>query len=204
MRAGWLALLLLAGCKPPPPVSMADVNRAPAERYEDVVLSWTRHGHVVHDFDESVTVQATLHGPEMRAAYAEKWVALYQLNRADAERTRAQLFAEVGDVWEVHLESSAHFSDEDNFKQDKKVWRLALLTDRGREVGPSSVRIDKTRREVQTTFYPYASDFTRGWKVQFPRLASDGQPLIDDAATQVILRIAGPHGSTDLVWSLKR
>jgi len=199
-----LALLLLAACHPPPPVSMGDVNHAPSEKYENVVGLWTRQGHVVHDFDESITVNATLHGPEMRAAYAEKWVAMYQLNHADAERMRAQLFAEVGDVWEVHVESSAHFSDEDNFKQEKKVWRLALLTDRGREVGPSSVQLDRTRREVQTAFYPYANDFTRGWKVQFPRRASDGQPLIDDAATRIILRIAGPHGTTELVWALKR
>jgi len=182
---------------------MAKPESAPtAKEYPQQVLKWTRHGHVRFDFDEALSVDATLHAPEFRAAYAEKWVAQFSLVGAEAEKVRSDFFADVADVWEVHLESASHTHDEDNFKPERHLWHLALVTDQGREVSASEIKIDKEKRDVATALYPHATVFSRGWRVRFPRKLADGQPLIEAGTRRLTLRIAGPHGSTDIVWQL--
>jgi len=63
----------------------------PASQYVDELKRYTRHGHVIADFDEALTVDATLHAPQFRAAYAEKWIDTYKLNAEDAAKKRADL-----------------------------------------------------------------------------------------------------------------
>lgn len=195
---------LIAGCHPGP-VSMGEPRVAPKPGdYLSILKHWTRHGHVLYDFDEALSLDATLHGPEMRAAYVEKWIDAYKLGPDDAARTRAQLNAEVADVWEIHVESSSHNIDVDNFSPAKKIWRVTLLDDRGRSVAASEIKALRDRREVITVLYPYAGTFTRSWRFHFPKQHVDGQPLVGPDTKKVILRVAGPQGATDLVWELAR
>jgi hypothetical protein len=201
---------MLAGCHPGP-VSMAEPRATPNPKdYRAIQKHWTRHGHVTEDFDEALTVDATLQGPEMRAAYIEKWISVYKLGPDEAARARAQLTAEVADVWEVNLQSSSHTIDLDNFSPAKKLWRISLLDDRGRSVSPTEIKLVRDRIEVIDAFFPfpgqktYVGTFTRSWRLHFPKQHVDGQPLIGPETKRVILRIAGPQGSTDLVWELAR
>lgn len=203
---------LIAGCRPGP-VSMAeprDTPRGKESEYRAIQKHWTRHGHVINDFDEALTVDATLHGPEMRAAYVEKYISVYKLGPDDAARTRAQLTAEVADVWEIHLQSSSHNIDVDNFAPAKKLWRITLLDDRGRSVTPTEIKLVRERPEIIDSFYPfpgqktYVGTFTRSWRLHFPKKHADGEPLVGPDTKRLILRLAGPQGSTDLVWEINR
>jgi len=196
-------LLLAAAACHTPVVSMSVPATAPAAKeYPYEVLRWTRHGHVRFDFDEALTVNATLHSPEFRAAYTEKWVSQFSLVGAEAEKIRSDFAAEVADCWEVHLESASHTHDEDNFKPERHLWHLALVTDQGRQVSASEIKLDKEKRDVATALYPHATVFSRGWRIRFPRRLADGLPLIEAGTRSLTLRIAGPHGSTDIVWRL--
>jgi len=204
-RLAALALALCACGGPPPKVTLTPPSEPPpARQYVDELKHYTRHGHVIADFDEALTVDATLHAPRFRAAYAEKWIDTYRLNAEDAAKKRAQLMAEIAEVWEVHMETATHFYVINDFSQGKGIWRVTLIDDQGRAVLPVDARLSLDKRDVDLAFYPYAGIFSRGWRFRFPRLLPDGSPLVGPDTKWIALRVAGPQGSTDLIWKLEK
>jgi hypothetical protein len=205
---GALALVLVlgaAGCpkKADVRVSFATPDKPPpAKAYYDILKRWTRHGHIISDFDETFAIDASLMAPEVRQAYAEKWIEIYKIGEADAATVRNEARVDH-DYYELHAQTTSHTYNVDNLALNKTLWRMALVNDAGLEVTPREVKPTKVRREVETTFFPFADIFTRGWTLRFPKTLPDGRPLIDENTRKLTLRIAGPPGSTDLVWLLK-
>jgi hypothetical protein len=206
MKIAALAALLLIGCAEPElRVSLAPVpTPPPAHQYTRELKRWSRHGSILADFDEALTVDATLHSPEFREAYGERWIEMYKLNVDDAAKKRAQLLAEIADVWEFHVESATHYYQINDFTVGKSsVWRVTLIDDRGRAVQPVDIRLSLDKRDVDVAFYPYAGIFSKGWRFRFPRTLPNGSPLVTPDTRFIALRITGPQGATDLVWVLE-
>jgi hypothetical protein len=203
-RLALAALLFVACSHAPPPVSLAPPAKPPAAKeYLEQLRKFTRHCHIISDFDEALTADSTLHAPEFRAAFGEKFIQLYKLSEDDAAKKRAQLMSEIADVWELHMETSAHFYTINDFTLGKGIWRVTLVDDQGRAVAPVELRQSLDKREVDMAWYPYATIFSRGWRVRFPRTMPDGTPFITPETKTIALRIAGPPGSCDMIWQLK-
>jgi hypothetical protein len=204
MPGALFVALAFAGCGAPR-VSLDDPKQAakPAD-YIDTLKMWTRHGHLMDDFDTALDVDATLHSPEFRAAYTEKWIQVYRVGPSEAARVRGELLKESTENWEFHVETSAHYYHLNDLSTNRSVWRVALFDDNGHEATAKNISSDGgKKREIDLEFYPYANVFSRGWKVRFPRQLADGTPLGGPGTKTLTLRIAGPQGSMDLVWNLK-
>jgi hypothetical protein len=202
----WTLAILLAACASSPKVKVSlDPPSAPmtAKQYVDQLKRWSRHGHAIADFDEALSVDATMHSPEFRAAYAEKFIDVYKLSPDDAARKRAELLAQIATIWEFHLNTSGHTWEVNEMLPSKKQWRLQLVDDKGRAVEATEVKLVRDRIEVEQEFYPQAGIFTRAWTVRFPRLMPDGSPLVNPDTRSLTLRIAGPKGDVALVWLLR-
>ena len=202
----WLVVLFaLSGCASSASrkVDLSDVSQPPKESYTDMIKKWTRHGHIIHDFDEALQLDATLHSPELRSAYIERWIAMYQVGAQEAARLRSEWMREIADIWELHIESSAHDYALSNLAGVKPVWRVVLIDNKGDEMLARELGNSGLKRDVEMAMYPYAGLFSRGWRVRFPRMRSDGTPFVNDTTRSISLRVAGPAGSTDLTWTLK-
>ena len=200
-----LALALVAGCGGAAPyVSLEPPQRAPkASEYVDVLKRWTRHAQLLDDFDQALTVNATLRSPEFRAAYAAKWIALFRIGPDDAAATRDKLLSDGGDNWELYVETSMHRYELNEFASPKTVWRVALVDDKGHEETTRDIHPSTVRPELDAEFYPYLTIFSRGWRIRFPKLRSDGTPMVGPDTRSLTLRISGPPGSVDLTWTIK-
>lgn len=205
MKRLLVAALLLVGCASNPPhVSLAEPSPPPtAKDYVDQLKRWTRHAQIRNDFDVALDVDATLRSPEFRHAYAAKYVDVYRIPPGTQPRVVGELLADGADTYEFHVETATHNYDLNDLTSAKTVWRVSLLDDQQHEVTPSSVAAVKSRRELDQEFYPYATIFSRGWTVRFPRARGDGTPLVGPDTRSLTLRFAGPQGSADLVWVLK-
>jgi hypothetical protein len=198
--------LLLAGCAgAPPPVSLADPTRAPtAKEYVDELKKWTRHGHLLADFDAALDVDATLRSPQFRAAYAEKYLDVYRVGPELQTKVRGDLMSDGADTYEFHVETATHDYDLNDLVGSKTVWRVTLVDDEKHEVLPSEIAVLRERKRLDQEFYPYTTLFSRGWRIRFPRVRGDGSPLVGSDTKSLTLRFAGPQGVVDLVWALAR
>jgi hypothetical protein len=174
----------------------------PAREYFDQLKKWSRYGHIQADFDDTLAVNSTLQSPEFAGAFAEKWIEVYKLNEPDAVRKRAEVLGEIADVWQFHMESATHKYEDNEFGNLRSPWRVALVDDRNRSVQPIEVKLDRGPRDVTTAFFPYATIFSRGWRVRFPRTLPDGTPLVGPDTKRLTFRISGPAGSLDMTWKL--
>jgi hypothetical protein len=205
MKWSCAGLLLLAGCASAPMrLSLGEPTPQPgAKQYVDMLKRWTRHGEMFQDFDAVLEVDATFRSPEFRYAYADKYLQVYRISHDTAEQVRAQLLAEGAETYELHIETSTHDYSLNDFATPRSIWRVALVDDHGHEVTPVEVIPSKLKRDLELTLYPYATVFSRGWKLRFPRKRPDGSPLVGPDTHSLTLRFAGPRGSVDLVWLLR-
>jgi hypothetical protein len=204
-QVAWAALLCWLGCAHTPVrVSLAEPSPPPgAKQYVDQLKRWSRHGSIKSDFDETLGVDATLRSPEFRHAFAAKYIQIYKIGPENKERIRGEILSDGADTYEFHVETATHDYVLNDFTSAKTVWRVTLVDDQGHEVIPTEIRAIKERRELDMAFYPYASIFSRGWQVRFPRARADGAPLVGADTKSLTLRFAGPQGSVELVWALQ-
>jgi hypothetical protein len=200
-----VAALALAGCASAPvKVSLAEPSPPPTSKdYVDELKRWTRHAHLRNDFDQALDVDATLRSPEFREAFAAKYIEIYRIGSENQAHTRGEILSDGADSYEFHIETATHDYALNDLTSAKTVWRVTLVDDQGHEVQPSKVTGLKERRALDEEFYPYASIFSRGWTMRFPRTRLDGSPLVGSDTKALTLRFAGPQGSVDLVWVLK-
>lgn len=205
MKRALVALLLVGGCAHSPPVVTLQASADPpdAKRYFDVLDEFTRHGHILADFDETLTVDASLISPLVADALAAKRAEVYELTRGQAEIERAKLEAEANGGIVFHLESATHNFDLNDFASSRSIWRLTLMDDQGHVLDHPQVKSAREKRQVDQVFYPYTSLFGRAWDIRFPRALADGSPFPAPGTRTLTLRIAGPMGTVDLVWKLK-
>jgi hypothetical protein len=199
------AAILVAGCASAPvKVSLAEPAPPPtAKDYVAELKKWTRHAHLRNDFDQALDVDATLRSPEFRHAFASKYIDIYKIGEENRPKVRGEILADGADTYEFHVETATHDYALNDLTSAKTVWRVTLLDDQGHEVQPSAVNGLRERRALDQEFYPYATIFSRGWQIRFPRARLDGAPLIGADTKAVTLRFAGPQGTVDLVWVLK-
>jgi len=199
------SLLLLIGCgAAPPKVSLAEPTPPPkAKDYVEQLKRWTRHAHLINDFDQALDVDATLRSPEFREAFAAKYIEIYRIGQENRDRIRGEILSDGADTYEFHVETATHDYALNDLTSAKTVWRVTLLDDQGHELPPSQVNALRERRALDQEFYPYTTIFSRGWTVRFPRMRADGTPLVGADTRSLTLRFAGPQGSVDLIWTLK-
>jgi hypothetical protein len=207
MKRWLVALVAVAGCAESPkrPLSLSQPAEPPkAEQYVDLLKSWTRHGNLIEDFDTAMYVDATFHSAEFQEVYADEWAKVYRLDPPEATRVRSQLIAAIAESYEFFAETSTHKYELNDLASAKTVWRISLRDDAGHEVLPSEIKLAREQPELIQKFYPYATIFSRGWRIRFPnRLGDKTTPLVGPDTKALTLRIAGPQGSVDLVWKLK-
>jgi hypothetical protein len=202
---GAVAALLVIGCGGSGQrVSLNEPGLAPNyKQYAASLKRWTRHGHVVADFDEAMQASATLRSPEFRAAYASRYIQDYQVVPDSRERVRGEIMSDGADSYEFHIETATHDYDINDLSSAKTVWRVTLINDGGHEVKPREIIPSREKRQFDFAFYPYATLFSRGWRLRFPRALADGTPLVAPDTKSLTMRIAGPVGVVDLVWRLQ-
>jgi hypothetical protein len=202
-RSALLSASLLLACAKPGPVSLNDATQSFTRKdYADQLKKWTRNGHVIYDFDEAMNVDATLRSPEFRSAYAAKYLEDYQIVPENRERIRGEILSDGADSFEFHVETATHDYDINDLTGARTVWRVTLIDAAGHEVKPSTITPDKSKRPLEMEFYPYATQFSRGWRLRFPRALADGTPLVG-GNDKLTLRFAGPPGVVDLVWQIQ-
>jgi hypothetical protein len=198
------ATLLALGCGGGSPrVSLAPPERAPRHQdYDGIRNSWTRSARIIKQLDTTLRVHATLFSPEFSAAYHARQSQMFRLS---AEKKR-ELGRALEDQWAkafVFFVAAATIdSGWNDFDHKKSVWRIALVNDRGDQVDAAEIREEK-RNATMEALFPYVGHFHRTYKLTFPKVRPDGQPLVRGDTRSLALRFAGPLGQAELTWRLR-
>jgi hypothetical protein len=214
MRAATLALCAaLAGC------GHASTGPAPlgapwpehAASYDDAYHRWTRSDEDRTELIQTLSVSATLFAPEFRAAYLRERARRLGIPADEEARLAADERRAADETWEVELlvaTAKPEWNDLRKWGKEKpdgrvgSMWRLSLVGDGGRSVGPVSVKEDRRHREDVAYYFPELRQFYQAYSVRFPKTASDGQPLLATGGSgKLALIVGGSQGHVELVWT---
>jgi hypothetical protein len=188
----------------PPVVDFSMVPRDyKSENYPEVYERWTRHEKVVHELESALEIWATYKSQDYREAFVAHYAEAYSLGDADRTRLRqSQREAAVSGYEFLVTAQSANYRWND-LEKKSSPWRVTLLDGMGRELAVEELKIEKLPDIFEREYFPVKTPFTRTYLVRFPRTGTKEEDFAGDRSGRVILRIAGPMGRADLVWSAR-
>lgn len=182
----------------PRPLTLRPDPTIRPEDYEDVLERWTRKAEIYDVIQPIAYIRATLHSPEMRKAFLQRFPDVYGPGSEEARRlTLADPSAET--KWAFFLSASTVKQSYNDFQRPDSIWRVTLRADDG-PVVDAQVRAIPLNANLRV-FYPYLTPFASGYGLEFP-LTVDGEPLIGPETRRLVLRLSSAIGETELVWEL--
>lgn len=197
---GWL---LIVGCASHGSVNLNKAGNYQPDDYDKIRDRWTRYGEVLRALDTSLYVHATLESPDFTSAFVSRYSHMFGLpsNQKKELKQGKKTKWEKGYVFKIA--AATHSMRDNDFDRPDSIWHVYLSTSNEKKVAPLSIK--RQRRLTQTTheFYPYLGAFHRLYEVTFPKTLPDGSPLVGKSSRALNLHLAGPLGSTKLIWRLR-
>jgi hypothetical protein len=197
-----LLLGLLSGCTTTPPTigepapQLADRRKELA--YQEIFERFTDQAEVYDGFDTRIFAAATFQSAAFREARVQRRAEFQFLPKPRVQELLAAERAEDTQFNEFHM--GVHVNDpkfEDFALPKTSIWRIVLLTPVG-EVEPVSVeRIGRSTLDMRA-YYPYLGVFWVAYRVRFPKVLTDGTPIIPESTSYVTLRLASALGHAEL------
>jgi len=169
--------------------------------YLSVLDNWTRTGKIYHNFETDSMASATYFAAPMRRAYVAEWTRAFDLPAGESASMLADQLEQDQRRVEFVISFYTPRMRENDLDSAVSSWRLWFIDATGRKVAPAKIALLKVRHRQEFDFYPSYTEFGKLYRVFFPVVGEDGQPLVRDQGT-ITLRIAGVRGLIDLVWDI--
>lgn len=202
-----LAASLAAGCgtSQPPVVDFVGVPRPyTSEDYPQVYERWTRYHKVAHETESVLEVWATFKSRDYREAFVARYAADYSLNAADRDQLMQSQREAADSAYEFMLTAQSANYRWNDLEKKNSPWRVTLVDGAGNEMAPDTFKVEKLPDMFEREFFPVKTPFTKTYSAHFPRIPGKDEVFLGDKTGQIILRLAGPLGHADLLWTSQR
>jgi hypothetical protein len=203
-RAAWWLISLLAGAL----VACAGAQVKPNLVYDGthrgyvkIADNWTRTGRIYHHLSTQAIFSATYFSAPMRRAYAAEFGRAFDLPMAERDAMiaeQAELARQCVEFVVVFYTPQEKYND---LVSPESSWRFWFIDAQGVKVEAVKVERIRVKHKKEFYFFPEYNEWSRLYRVTFPALGPDRQPLRTEAGT-VTLRVTGIEGAADLKWEI--
>ncbi len=194
-----VALVLLAACGAAPH-QIRLTEDWPADcggDYESITEGYTRRGRLGGQYQEVLSLAATLKAPEWRAAHAARDADHRGLTGDARNAVCAQAKADEAGPYELELMVTTWDRRENDIDRGKKsVWRVVLVDAAGKEIEPLEIVKDKRPAFTVRAEFPALGDFAVAYVARFPR----DEALLGPDVRALKLRMSSERGGVELEW----
>jgi hypothetical protein len=201
------AAFIAVGCgaAPPPVVDFSSVPRTyQSSDYPVVYERWTRHQKVLWDSEAALEVWATYKSSDYRDAFVASYAEAYSLIALDRDRLLQSQRDLASASYEFLVTAQSANYRWNDLEKKNSAWRVTLVDGLKHELGPDELKIVKLPDMFERAFFPVKTPFTKTYSVRFSRSVGKDDEFSGDRTGVVVLRIAGPLGHADLIWSSTR
>jgi hypothetical protein len=195
------ALGCIVTSKPP----VVDFSTAPrdyrSEDYPRVYERWTRHAKVVHEVESALDVWATYKSRDFREAFVAHYAEAYSLGDGDRERLLQSQREAAAARYEFLITAQSAQYRWNDLEKKSSPWRVTLVDGLEHELVPEEFKIEKLPDMFEREFFPAKTPFTKTYLARFARSNTKEDEFAGERSGRIMLRLAGPLGSADLIWS---
>lgn len=198
----------LVGCFSPPAVTLRDPSRTVASgEYDDILDRWTREREIVDirgGFESRLDVTATYFSKEFRRGYVARYSAEGSSTPADRERMMSASLSAGESEHEFFVALAAQYNRWGELDRNTSTWRVRLVDDAGVEHAPLRIERHRVVTGLDRAMFYYWTPWRLVYHLHFPMETENHTPIIRPEARHFVLRFAGPYGTADLRWDLRR
>lgn len=171
--------------------------------YDTVLTRWTRTEQLItlSELDDMLTATATFESWDFRWAYVVRYSADYRLTVEQRRELLQHTLADTQVKYEFYVALYGAKWKWDNLTKQTSASIVRLIDEKGNETAPAHLEIVKPG-PLEYRYFPYTSPFRHCFRVDFPRVSSDGKPTIAEDSKWFGLRFAGALGNEELRWSV--
>ncbi len=201
------AALVVSGCGGGSP----RVSLKPPEKryrgsdYSQLLARWTREAKIINlrRLDTPLRVHATFFSPDFVDAYVARYEELFKISGRERDAKLRQYTEQFKTHYRFTVFAATTDRKWNDLAKKDSVWRVALVNDLEQQVSAAEIRRERRITETTKEFFPHVEPFYQMYTFRFPRLQVDGRPLISAKTRRLVLRFAGPLGTSELVWRLR-
>jgi len=200
-----LALALVA-CGDPRVSLRTGPREFVASQYSQILGRWTRSKSLLtlSELDDLLTVTATYESWEFRWAYVVRYAQDFRLTVEQRRVLLDKTLAQTQDRHNFYVALYGANRRWTDLSRPNSAWIVRLIDSDGNETAPTTIEIIPKPGAIERTYFPYTSVWRQAFRLQFPKMASDGRPTIAPDASWFGLRFAGAEGNEELHWDLER
>lgn len=174
-----------------------------ASDYTVVLSRWTRTEQLItlSELDDELTATATFESWDFRWAYVVKYAADYRLTVEQRRELLQRTLADTQVRYEFYVALYGTKYKWDDLTKPNAAWIVRLIDEKGNETAPVHINLVKPG-PIEYQYFPYTSPHRHCFRIDFPRISSDGKPTIANDAKWFGLRFAGAQGNEELRWSV--
>lgn len=172
--------------------------------YAQVLERWTRTEQLItlSELDDLLTVTATYESWDFRWAYVVRYAQDYRLTVQQRRELLERTLAESQTSFQFYVALYGTKWRWDDLTRPNSSWIVRLIDDLGNETAPAKLELVKAG-PLEFRYFPYTSPHRHCFRIEFPRVSSDGKPTIAPTARWFGLRFAGAQGNEELRWELQ-
>lgn len=188
----------------PEQVSLAPASgKISHEDYDKLRGRWTRGTKIIKQLDTTLHLHATFFAPEFSAAYVARQAHTFKLPAEKRAALAARLRKEWSESYPFFIAAATMDYNWNNFERKNPTWSLSLVNDKGEQVAPVEVKVEREITPIIVDLFPFVGRFHRVYWVRFPKTLPDGRPLRRSETRRLSIRCAGPLGRAELVWQIR-
>lgn len=154
----------------------------------------TQRESVLSEFEPVMTVHATDWNQDMRNAYVQEMARQYRYTDEAEKALALEQLAEDQTYFVFIVSASTREPEWNEFDRKNSMWRITLESADGKiQVDPERIEVVSLKDEKAKYFYKWMSQFTRTYKVRFPK-----QSLRSVSPKK--LHISGARGYVTFNW----
>lgn len=167
----------------------------PDDSYTSTFDRFTEIDRTHSEFLPVMVAHATFWNSSVRESYIRERVGRFRLNEAEEKKIALQELQENETYFVFIVSAAAQESEWNDLDRNKSIWRVTLESEDSKiQINPERIEAISQKDEQSRFFYKYMDNFSRTYRIRFPR-----EKL--RAEENLILHITGVRG--DLEFSFE-
>jgi hypothetical protein len=174
-------------------------NETISKEYIDVLNKWTKDETVYSNFETRAHIVATWRNREFNDAYLSEYARVYFLSEADKKKKEDTLAGVDSDFTEFLFYAYIPDMESNDFSKMNSVWKIFLVSEDGRTIGPLEIRKIKKINPVVKKFFPYVDPYYGiTYSLRFPV-----PPSFPEGGGHIKLIFTSVMGKVEFKWQVQ-
>ncbi len=196
-------ILFAAGCQPARYYAEPSDSVYFLADFHTALTHWSAHGEIHHNLIGIADINAVYLSWEVRQAYLHQLESQLHMPEQELAMNRKRQLHRHEDGNEFLLGIYCYKKEWEQLDGIDPLWRLTLETDSGESFQPELIEAFEIPKGEELMYYSFLKDWRTMYRIVFPKLDSQGKPVISSSTKFFRIACNSVLGHINLNWKMQ-